>query len=67
MDMANFLMTHKEVKHGAIKILFTPDEEVGKGTAKVDLKKLAADFGYTLDGGDAGSLEDETFSADGVK
>lgn len=67
MDMANFLMTHKEVKHGAIKILFTPDEEVGKGTAKVDLKKLAADFGYTLDGGDTGSLEDETFSADGVK
>ena len=67
MDMANFLMTHPEVKHGEIKILFTPDEEVGKGTAKVDLKKLGADFGYTLDGGDAGSLEDETFSADGVK
>ncbi|MDZ4795290.1 MAG: peptidase T [Bacteroidota bacterium] len=66
MDLANFLMTHKEVKHGEIKILFTPDEEVGKGTAKVDLKKLGADFGYTLDGGDAGSLEDETFSADGV-
>lgn len=67
MDMANFLMNHKEVKHGEIKVLFTPDEEVGKGTAKVDLKKLGADFGYTLDGGDAGSLEDETFSADGVK
>jgi len=67
MDMANFLMNHKEVKHGTIKILFTPDEEVGKGTAKADLKKLGADFGYTLDGGDAGSLEDETFSADGVK
>jgi tripeptide aminopeptidase len=67
MDMANFLVTHKELQHGEIKILFTPDEEVGKGTAKVDLKKLGADFGYTLDGGDAGSLEDETFSADGVK
>lgn len=67
MDMANFLMTNKKVKHGEIKILFTPDEEVGKGTAKVDLKKLGADFGYTLDGGDAGSLEDETFSADGVQ
>jgi tripeptide aminopeptidase len=67
MDMANFLISHPEVKHGEIKILFTPDEEVGKGTAKVDLKKLGADFGYTLDGGDAGSLEDETFSADGVK
>ncbi|MEO8406641.1 MAG: peptidase T [Chitinophagaceae bacterium] len=67
MDLANFLMTHKEVKHGTVKILFTPDEEVGKGTAKVDLKKLGADFGYTLDGGEAGSLEDETFSADGVQ
>lgn len=67
MDMANFLMTNKNIKHGEIKILFTPDEEVGKGTAKVDLKKLGADFGYTLDGGDAGSLEDETFSADGVQ
>jgi len=67
MDLANFLMKNKDVKHGTIKILFTPDEEVGKGTAKVDLKKLGADFGYTLDGGDAGSLEDETFSADGVQ
>jgi tripeptide aminopeptidase len=67
MDLANFLVTNKNVRHGEIKILFTPDEEVGKGTAKVDLKKLGADFGYTLDGGEAGSLEDETFSADGVQ
>lgn len=67
MDLANFLMTNKEVKHGEIKILFTPDEEVGRGTEKVDLKKLGADFAYTLDGGDAGSLEDETFSADAVQ
>ncbi len=67
MDMANFFMTHNEVKHGTIKILFTPDEEVGRGTEKVDLKKLGADFGYTLDGGEAGSLEDETFSADAVQ
>jgi tripeptide aminopeptidase len=67
MDAANYLMTHPEVKHGTIKILFTPDEEVGRGTAKVDLKKLGADFGYTLDGGEGGSLEDETFSADGVE
>lgn len=67
MDLANFLMTNKKVKHGTIKLLFTPDEEVGKGTAKVDLKKLGADYGYTLDGGEAGSLEDETFSADGVQ
>ncbi len=67
MDLAGFLMQHKQVKHGTIKILFTPDEEVGKGTAKADLEKLGADFGYTLDGGEAGSLEDETFSADGVQ
>jgi tripeptide aminopeptidase len=67
MDAAHFLITHPEVKHGAIRLLFTPDEEVGKGTAKVDMEKLGAQFGYTLDGGEAGSLEDETFSADGVQ
>src|SRR5688500_8911336 len=67
MDAANFLLQHPEVKHGTIKILFTPDEEVGKGTAMLDMKKLGANFGYTLDGGEAGSLEDETFSADGVQ
>ncbi len=67
MDFVNYLTTHPAVKHGTIKILFTPDEEVGKGTAKADMKKLGADYGYTLDGGDAGSLEDETFSADAVQ
>jgi tripeptide aminopeptidase len=67
MDAAHFLMTHPDVKHGKVRILFTPDEEIGRGTAKVDMKKLGADFGYTLDGGEAGSLEDETFSADGVQ
>lgn len=67
MDLANFLMTNKKIKHGEIKLLFTPDEEVGKGTAKVDLEKLNAEYGYTLDGGEVGSLEDETFSADGVQ
>lgn len=67
MDAANFFVTHPEVKHGTIRILFTPDEEVGKGTAKVDIQKLGAQFGYTLDGGEAGDLEDETFSADGVQ
>lgn len=64
MDMANFLMTHPEVKHGTIKILFTPDEEIGKGTEKIDMLKLAADVAYTLDGGELGTLEDETFNAD---
>jgi len=67
MDLANFLQSHKDIKHGEIKILFTPDEEVGKGVAHVDRKKLGADYGYTLDGGEKGSLEDETFSADGVQ
>ncbi len=67
MDMANYLITHPEIKHGNIKILFTPDEEVGKGTTMLDLKKLGADYAYTLDGGEAGTLEDETFSADGVR
>ena len=67
MDMANYLVQHPEVKHGAIRILFTPDEEVGKGTAMLNMEKLAADAAYTLDGGEAGSLEDETFSADGMQ
>ena len=66
MQAAEYLLTNPSVQHGDIKILFTPDEEVGKGTAKLDMKKLGADFGYTLDGGEAGSLEDETFNADGA-
>jgi tripeptide aminopeptidase len=66
MDAACQLMQHPEIPHGTIKILFTPDEEIGRGTAKVNLKKLGADFGYTIDGATLGSLEDETFSADGV-
>lgn len=66
MDMAHYLVAHPEVKHGTIKILFTPDEEIGRGVDKVDLAKLGADFAYTLDGGELGSYEDETFSADSV-
>jgi tripeptide aminopeptidase len=57
---------HPEIPHGRIRILFTPDEEVGRGVQHLDMKKLGADFGYTLDGGERGSLEDETFSADGA-
>ena len=64
MDAAQFLVTHPEIPHGAIKILFTPDEEIGRGVNRVDLEKLGADFGYTIDGEKRGSLEDETFSAD---
>ena len=64
MDMAHYLMTHPAIKHGDIKILFTPDEEVGRGTEKLDLTKVGAHFGFTLDGGEVGTFEDETFSAD---
>ncbi|UTA69375.1 peptidase T [Emticicia sp. 21SJ11W-3] len=66
MAAAEYLVQHPEIKHGAIKILFTPDEEVGRGTEKVDLQKLGADFAYTIDGETLGTLEDETFSADAV-
>lgn len=66
MDLAVFLQQRPAIKHGDIKILFTPDEEIGRGVNKVDLKKLGADVAYTLDGGERGSIEDENFSADGV-
>lgn len=66
MAAADYLMQNPNIKHGTIKILFTPDEEVGRGTEKVDLVKLGADFAYTMDGESLGTLEDETFSADGV-
>ena len=67
MDAAQFLINHPEIKHGTIKILFTPDEEIGRGVDHVDIKKLGADFAYTIDGESAGSIENETFSANGVK
>jgi tripeptide aminopeptidase len=66
MQLAEYLSAHPEVKHGKIRILFTPDEEIGRGADHVDMKKLEADFGYTVDGEKLGSMEDETFSADGV-
>lgn len=66
MDLAKYLMDHPEVKHGKIRILFTPDEEIGRGVNAVDMERLAADFGYTLDGGERGHLEGESFSADAV-
>jgi tripeptide aminopeptidase len=66
MDAAQFLIDNPHVRHGTIKILFTPDEEIGRGVDKVDLKKLGADFAYTIDGETAGHIEDETFSADGA-
>jgi tripeptide aminopeptidase len=66
MDAANYLMQHPEIKHGKIRILFTPDEEIGRGVDKVNMQRLGADFGYTMDGETLGHLEDETFSADGA-
>ena len=66
MDAAAHFMAHPELPHGTIKILFTPDEEIGRGVNKVDLRRLGADFAYTIDGEKVGTLEDETFSADGA-
>jgi tripeptide aminopeptidase len=64
MDAVSYLLTHPEVKHGEIKICFTPDEEVGHGTKYFDVEKFGAKFAYTLDAGALGELENETFSAD---
>ena len=66
MDAVNFLHKNPAVKHGKIRILFTPDEEIGRGVDKVDMQKLGADFGYTIDGETLGQVVDETFSADAV-
>ena len=66
MDFVHYMVNHSDVKHGDIRILFTPDEEIGKGVDHLDMEKLNADYGYTLDGGTLGSIEDESFSADAV-
>ncbi len=67
MDFANFMVNESNIEHGDIRILFTPDEEVGRGVDHLDMEKLNADYGYTLDGGPLGSIEDESFSADSVE
>lgn len=66
MDFVQFIQANKDIPHGSIRILFTPDEEIGRGVDRVDLARLGAVAAYTLDGGERGSLEDENFSADGV-
>ena len=66
MTAAAHLMANPHIPHGTIKILFTTDEEIGRGADKVDLTKLGARFAYTLDGSTVGEIENETFSADGV-
>ncbi|HTE01813.1 MAG TPA: peptidase T [Mucilaginibacter sp.] len=67
MDACYQMINHPEIKHGKIRILFTPDEEIGRGVDKVDIEKLGAYAGYTMDGESAGNMENETFSADGAK
>jgi tripeptide aminopeptidase len=64
---AELLMNSGKIKHGKIRIGFTPDEEIGRGADKFDVKKFGADFAYTLDGGEAGELEFENFNAAGAK
>lgn len=66
MDAVQYLLAHPEVKHGDIKICFTPDEEIGKGTFKFDVQKFGAKYAYTVDGQTRGEVESETFSADMV-
>jgi tripeptide aminopeptidase len=66
MDYVQHMVNHPELPHGDIKILFTPDEEIGHGVDYVNIEKLGADYGYTLDAGERGCYEDETFSADGA-
>ena len=66
MTAAEYLLTHPEIPHGAIRIAFTPDEEVGQGTKHFDVARFGADCAYTMDGGARGELEYESFSADAV-
>ncbi len=66
IDAMNYLIQHPEIKHGKIRVCFTPDEEVGRGTEKFDFKKFGANFAYTIDGSTRGEVETETFSADAV-
>ena len=66
IDAVNYFITHPDSKHGTIKICFTPDEEVGRGTEKINLQELGAEYAYTVDGASRGEIESETFSADAV-
>lgn len=66
LELAEMLIENPWLPHGPVRILFTCDEEIGRGTDKIDLQKLAADVAYTLDGGGAGMIDVETFSADAV-
>ena len=63
MDAVQYIVEHPEFKHGEIKIGFTPDEEIGRGVVKFDVKRFGADYAYTMDGGEVGELEFENFNA----
>ncbi|WP_394340042.1 peptidase T [Leeuwenhoekiella nanhaiensis] len=67
MEAVNYLKNHPEIEHGPIRIGFTPDEEIGRGAHKFDVKKFGADWAYTMDGSEIGELEYENFNAAGVK
>ena len=67
MTAMEYLVEHPEIKHGKIRVAFTPDEEIGRGPHKFDVKAFNADFAYTMDGGPLGELQYESFNAAGVK
>lgn len=67
MNAVQYIMEHPEFKHGEIKIGFTPDEEIGRGVVKFDVKRFGAEYAYTMDGGEVGELEFENFNAASAK
>lgn len=67
MTAMEFLVKNPEIKHGKIRVAFTPDEEIGRGPHKFDVEKFGADYAYTMDGGPLGELQFESFNAAGVK
>ena len=67
MNAVQYIVEHPEFKHGPVKVGFTPDEEIGRGVVKFDVKRFGADYGYTMDGGEIGELEFENFNAASAK
>ncbi|WP_085505436.1 peptidase T [Thalassobacillus devorans] len=67
MTAMNYLIEHPEIKHGDIRVAFTPDEEIGRGPHKFDVDRFHADFAYTVDGGPLGELQYESFNAAGAR
>ena len=67
MTAVQYIVEHPEFKHGPVKIGFTPDEEIGRGVVKFDVKRFGADYAYTMDGGEIGELEFENFNAASAK